>query len=79
MSTAELKQNLVDKLIAVTDENLLNQIESLIDNSNENNLLNWNNLSKNQQNGLINSINEMNISDGIDHQTIIEKYTKKYA
>ena len=79
MNVAELKRNLFFKLTSVTDENLLIEIESLLDNAKKNESLNWDNLSKTQQNGLINAINEMDYSDGISHQTIIEKYKLKYA
>ena len=79
MNVVKLKQNLFFKLTSVTDENLLVEIESLIDNAQKNESLNWVNLSKTQQNGLIDAINEMDHSDGISHQTIIEKYKLKYA
>lgn len=79
MNTAELKQNLFYKLTSITDENLLVEIESLIDNAQKNESSNWENLSKTQQNGLIDAINEMDHSDGISHETIIEKHNKKYA
>lgn len=52
MNTAELKQNLFYKLTSVTDDNLLIEIESLIDNAQKNALANWENLSKTQQNGI---------------------------
>lgn len=79
MSTAELKQNIFNKLTSVTDESLLVEIEFLIDNAQKNESSNWKNLSKKQQNGLIDAINEMDHSDGISHETIIEKNKKKYA
>jgi hypothetical protein len=79
MSTQELKLNLLDKLASVTDENLLNQIQILIDNSNKNQISNWETLSKTQQNGLLDAIDEMDNSAGIIHKSVIEKYKKKYA
>ena len=79
MNATELKRNLFNKLVSVTDENLLLQIQSLIDNADKNQLSNWTNLSKNQQNGIIDAISEMDNSNGISYNVIIDKYKKKYA
>lgn len=80
MSTAELKLKLfreIDRL----DKSKLEQIYGLVYNflHKENEPKECNSLSNEQQKGLIDAINEMNSSEGIDHTTIMEKYKSKYA
>ncbi len=78
MNTAELKLNLIDKLAFVNDENLLNQIHILLKDVEVENH-EWNTLSIAKQKGLLDAIDEMNSNEGIEHQNIITKYSKKYA
>jgi hypothetical protein len=80
MSTAELKLKLFRE-IDILEQSKLEQVYGLVlnfinkDNDNEE----WNTLTKPQQKGLIDAIEEMNSSEGIDHKKIIAKYKKKYA
>ncbi|MDP2088303.1 MAG: hypothetical protein Q8J84_02765 [Flavobacteriaceae bacterium] len=80
MSTAELKLKLFRE-IDTLEKSKLEQVYGLLLNfiNKENDTEEWNSLSKAQQKGLIDAIEEMNISDGVDHKVVIEKYKKKYA
>ena len=80
MSTAELKLKLFRE-IDMLEKSKLEQIYGLVYNflHKENDTEEWNSLSKEHQKGLIDSINEMNSSEGIDHKKIMEKYKSKYA
>lgn len=79
MSTAELKLKIFRALDNFDQPKLEHFYGLLTDSTNENDASNWESLSKNQQNGLLDAINQMNHSDGIDHHTIIDKYRQKYA
>jgi hypothetical protein len=80
MSTAELKLKLIRK-IDTLEKSKLEEVDGILFNlvNQDNDLTNWNDLSKTKQNGLIEAINEMNISEGSSHKAIIEKYKSKYA
>lgn len=39
----------------------------------------WDDLSKAQQQGLLDAMEEMNSSEGIEHQSVIDKYKQKYG
>jgi hypothetical protein len=80
MGSAELKLKLFRE-IDTLDKSELEQFYGLFVNfiNKENDTEEWNSLSKSQQNGLIDAIEEMNSSEGIDHKTIMDKYKKKYA
>ena len=79
MSTAELKLKIF-RTLDNFDKPKLEHFYGLLTNSaTENDASNWESLSKTQQNGLLDAVNEMNHSDGIDHQAIINKYRQKYA
>jgi hypothetical protein len=80
MNTAELKLKLfreIDSLENSKLEQLYGVLLNFINQENEN--TDWNSLSKTQQNGLIDAVNEMNSFDGIEHKSVIEKYKQKYA
>ena len=80
MSTAELKLKLFREIDVLEKSKLEQLYASLINIMNtEINDNSWNSLSKNQQNGILDAIDEMNHTDGIEHQLIIEKYLTKYA
>ncbi|MBP2282573.1 DNA phosphorothioation-dependent restriction protein DptG [Flavobacterium sp. CG_23.5] len=80
MSTAELKLKLFRE-IDTLDKSKLEQVYGILTNfiNNENNTEEWHSLPKAQQKGLIDAIEEMNSSEGIDHKSILEKYKQKYA
>ncbi len=80
MSTAELKLKLFRE-IDTLEKSKLEQVYGLFINfiHQKNDTEEWNKLSKTQQKGLIDAIEEMNSSEGIDHAAIMDKYKKKYA
>lgn len=80
MSTAELKLKLFRE-IDTLEKSKLEQIYGLVLNfiNKDNDTEEWNALSINQQKGLSDAIEEMNSSNGIDHQKVIEKHKSKYA
>lgn len=79
MNISELKVELLKK-IELLNKTELEQIYSLIQNFvTKNTSEDFDNLSQAQQEGLINAIEEMNYSEGTDHQSVIDKYKKKYA
>lgn len=79
MNISELKVELLKK-IELLNKTELEQIYSLIQNFvTKNTSEDFDNLSQTQQEGLINAIEEMNYSEGTDHQSVIDKYKKKYA
>ena len=79
MNISELKVELL-KNIELLNKAELEQIYSLIQNFvTKNTSEDFDNLSQAQQEGLINAIEEMNYSEGTDHQSVIDKFKKKYA
>lgn len=79
MNISELKVELL-KNIELLNKAELEQIYSLIQNFvTKNTSEDFDNLSQTQQEGLINAIEEMNYSEGTDHQSVIDKFKKKYA
>lgn len=80
MTTSEIKQKISQEIDAL-DNSTLEQIYQLLLNflNKDNSTEHWNSLSQMQQDGLLDAIEEMNSSDGIDHKTIIEKFKNKYA
>jgi hypothetical protein len=80
MSTAELKLKLFREIDLLEKSKLEQLYASLIKIMNtEINDNSWDSLSKNQQKGILDAIDEMNDTGGIEHQLIIEKYLTKYA
>lgn len=80
MNTAELKLKLyreIETLEKSKLEHIYGVVQNLInqDDSTEE----WNELTTTQQKGLLNAIDEMNSSEGMDHQKIMDKYKNKYA
>lgn len=80
MNTAELKLKLFRE-IDILEKSKLEQVYGLFVNfiNEEVDTEEWKSLSKVQQKGLLDAIDEMDSSEGIEHKTIIEKYKKKYA
>jgi hypothetical protein len=80
MSTAELKLKLFRE-IDTLEKSKLEQIYGLVLNfiNKDNDTEEWNNLSPTQQRGLLDAIEELNSSEGIDHKKVMEKYKNKYA
>lgn len=80
MSTAELKLKLFRE-IDTLEESKLEQVYGILLDfiNNESNTEEWHSLSKTKQKGLIDAIDEMNSSEGIDHKSILDKYKQKYA
>lgn len=80
MNNAELKLKLFRE-IDTLDKSKLEQIYGLVHNfiNKENDSEEWHTLTKNQQKGLLDAIDEMDSSDGIDHKKVMDKYKAKYA
>jgi len=80
MSTAELKLKLLRE-IDTLEKSKLEQIYGLVFNfiNKDNDTEEWNALTSAQQKGLLDAIEEMNLSDGIDHKKVMEKCKNKYA
>lgn len=80
MSTAELKLKLfreIDLLEKSKLDLLYGALLSIL--NKEIDETSWHSLSKNQQKGIIDAIEDLNSSDGIDHNFVIDKYKSKYA
>ena len=80
MNTAELKLKLFRE-IDTLDKSKLEQVYGVLLNfmNKNNNEEDWNSLSNAQKNGLLDAVNEMSNSDGIDNDVLLKKYTDKYA
>lgn len=80
MNTAELKLKLHREIEAL-ENSKLEQVYGVVLNfiNQDNDTEEWNALSTTQQKGLLNAIEEMNSSEGIEHKKIMEKYKNKYA
>ena len=73
MGTTELKQKISNQIDTFDIEKLERFYAIML------NFIDETNLSKFQHQGLLNAIDELKTSDGIDHGLIIEKYKSKYA
>lgn len=80
MATSEIKQKISQEIDAL-DKSTLEKVYQLLLNflKKDNSTEHWNSISSMQQSGLLEAIEEINSSDGIDHKTIIEKFKNKYA
>ena len=72
METAELKQKINNQIDTFDNEKLERFYAVML------NFIDETKLSKFQHQGLLNAIDEMKSSDGIDHNLIIEKYKSTY-
>lgn len=80
MNTAELKLNLFREIDALEKSKLEQVYGILLNFMNKNNDEDdWNSLSNAQKNGLLDAVNEMSTSDGIDSDVLLKKYTDRYA
>ncbi|MGV8992465.1 MAG: hypothetical protein ACOH1O_00055 [Flavobacterium sp.] len=80
MTTSEIKKKISEE-IDILDKSTLEQVYHLLLKflNKETTTDNWNSLSQKQQSGLLEAIDEMNSSNGLDHKTIIDKFKNKYA
>jgi hypothetical protein len=80
MSTAELKLKLFRE-IDTLEKSKLEQTYGLVLNfiNTDNDMEEWNTLTTTQQKGLLDAIEELNSSEGIDHKKVMEKHKNKYA
>jgi len=78
MNTNKLK---LFRQIDALEDSKLQQVYGLLLNlvNTEDDTEQWNSLSETKRQGLIDALSEMNHSEGIEHQSIIEKYKQKYA
>jgi hypothetical protein len=81
MSTSELKLKLfreIDSLEKSKLEQIYGLVLNFINNDNDD-TEEWNTLTITQQKGLLDAIEEMNSSEGIEHKKVMAKYKNKYA
>ena len=80
MSTAEIKLKLFRE-IDTLDKSKLEQVYGLLFNflNKETDIEEWDSLSQAQQNGLVQAAAEFDDEEGIDHQSIMDKFRKKYV
>ncbi len=80
MSTAEIKLKLFRE-IDTLDKSKLEQVYGLLFNflNKETDIEEWDSLSQAQQNGLVQAVAELDAEEGIDHQSIMDKFRKKYV
>lgn len=80
MSTAEIKLKLFRE-IDTLDKSKLEQVYGLLFNflNKETDIEEWDSLSQAQQNGLLQAVAELDAEEGIDHQSIMDKFRKKYV
>lgn len=80
MDTSELKLKLF-RQIDTLEKSKLEQVYDLVLKfiHTEHGTKQWDSLSKAQQQGLLDAVEEMNHSEGIEHQSVIDKYKQKYA
>lgn len=80
MTTSEIKKKISEE-IDILDKSTLEQVYHLLLKflNKEATTDNWNSLSQKQQSSLLEAIDEMNSSNGLDHKTIIDKFKNKYA
>ena len=73
MSSAELKSQISNQIDSFDDEKLKQFYVVLMK------FIKRDSISKKQHQGIIDAVEEMKSSDGIEHKIIIEKYKSKYA
>lgn len=79
MNVNELKAELftrIDSLDKIELEQIYSLVQRLVKKSDSES---WDTLSEPQQKGILDALEELNKSDGIDHQSVIDKYRQKYA
>ncbi|MCR9183057.1 MAG: hypothetical protein NXH73_09030 [Flavobacteriaceae bacterium] len=80
MDASELKLKIF-RQIETLEKSKLQQVYDLVLNlvKKEPTANQWDDLSKSQQQGLLDAIEEMNTSEGVEHQSVIKKYKRKYG
>lgn len=79
MTINELKAELftrIDSMNKIELEQIYSLVQRLVKKSDSES---WDTLSEPQQKGILDALEELNKSDGIDHQSVIDKYRQKYA
>lgn len=79
MNINELKAELftrIDSMNKIELEQIYSLVQRLVKKSDSEP---WDTLSEPQQKGILDALDELNKSDGIDHQSVIDKYRQKYA
>lgn len=79
MNIDELKAELftrIDSLNKIELEQIYSLVQKLVDRSASEPS---DTLSESQQKGILDALEELNKSDGINHQSVIDKYRQKYA
>lgn len=80
MDTSELKLKLFRQIDSLEKSKLQQVYDMVLKLVQKDSSINqWDDLSKAQQQGLLDAIDEMNTSEGIDHQAVIDKYKQKYG
>lgn len=80
MDTSELKLKLFRQIDSLEKSKLQQVYDMVLKLVQKDSAINqWDDLSKTQQQGLLDAIDEMNTSEGIDHQEVIDKYKQKYG
>lgn len=80
MNTSELKLKLF-RQIDTLEKSKLEKVYGLFLNllNSDDDSEQWNTLSESRKQGLLNALEEMNHSEGAEHQSVMEKYKTKYA
>lgn len=80
MSTSELKLKILKTLDRLDESNLKKFYDLLVSTTeSKKDISDWDSLSQNQQKGLIEAIEEMDHSEGMEHETLLNKFKNKYA
>jgi hypothetical protein len=80
MSTSELKLKILKTLDRLDEANLKKFYDLLISaTESKKDISDWDSLSQNQQKGLIEAIEEMDHSEGMEHDALLNTLKKKYA
>ena len=80
MNTSELKLKLFRQIDTLEKSKLEKVYRLLLDWINESDdSEQWNTLSESKRKGLKDALEEMNHSEGTEHQSVMKKYKEKYA
>lgn len=80
MSTSELKLKILKTLDHLDESNLKKFYDLLVSaTESKKDISDWDSLSQNQQKGLIEAIEEMNHSEGMEHDALLNTLKNKYA
>lgn len=80
MDTSDLKLKLFRQIDSLKKSKLQQVYDMVLNLVQKDSVINqWDGLSKTQQQGLLDAIDDMNTLEGIDHQAVIDKYKQKYG